>query len=167
MVILPSHRAVKSHEIAKKLKKQNLCNLLPKMGDNPPLTPLKRSGVKPTSQKGGKRPEIAPAPVGQRKRRKIGVTLNMAVLGSIIAKALKGSFEDLRDSMNAGFAGLGNLIAAHSGDNGDKDSGDDCDSSESKNDDESLVADEPPANNRNQMNRERTAIPLLLSSRKL
>lgn len=83
------------------------------MGDNPPLTPLKRSGVKPTSQKGG------------------------------------------------------NLIAAHSGDNGDKDSGDDCDSSESKNDDESLVADEPPANNRNQMNRERTAIPLLLSSRKL
>ena len=137
------------------------------MGDNPPLTPLKRSGVKPTSQKGGKRPEIVPAPVGQRERRKIGVTLNMAVLGSIIAKALKGSFEDLRDSMNAGFAGLGNLIAAHSGDNGDKDSGDDCDSSESKNDDESLVADEPPANNRNQMNRERTAIPLLLSSQKL
>ena len=58
---------------------------------------------------------------------------------------LKGSFEGLRDSMNAGFAGLGNLIASHSGDNGDEDSGDDCDSSVSKDFDESLVEDEPPA----------------------
>ena len=47
--------------------------------------------------------------------------------------------------MNAGFAGLGCLIASHSGDNGDEDSGDDCDSSVSKDFDESLVEDEPPA----------------------
>lgn len=39
------------------------------------------------------------------------VTLNAIVLGSVIAEPLKGSFEGLRDSMNAGFAGLGNLIA--------------------------------------------------------
>jgi len=44
-----------------------------------------------------------------------------------------------------GFAGLGNLIASHFGDNGNEDSGDDCDSSASKDFDESLVEDEPPA----------------------
>jgi len=51
------------------------------------------------------------------------VTLNAIALGSVIAEALKGSFEGLRDSINAGFAGLGNLIASHFGDDGGEDSG--------------------------------------------
>ena len=41
------------------------------------------------------------------------MTLNAAALGSVIAEALKSSFEGLRDSMNAGFTGLGDLIASH------------------------------------------------------
>ena len=41
------------------------------------------------------------------------MTLNAAALGSVIAEALKSSFEGLRDSMNACFTGLGDLIASH------------------------------------------------------
>ena len=113
-----------------------------------------------------KRPSTTQAPKDNAKEESSGVNLNGAALGSVIAEALKGSFEGLRDLMNAGFSGLGNLIASYSGDNSDEDSGYDCDSSVSKDDDQSLVADEPPARNRNRMNRERTAIPRLLSSQK-
>ena len=117
-------------------------------------------------KKGKKRPATTQAPKDNAKEESSGVNLNGAALGCVIAEALKGSFEGLRDSMNAGFPGLGNLIASYSGDNSDEDSGYDCDSSVSKDDDQSLVADEPPARNTNRMNRERTAIPRLLSSQK-
>ena len=41
------------------------------------------------------------------------ITLNAAALCPVIAEALKSSFEGLRDLMNAGFTGLGDLIALH------------------------------------------------------
>ena len=80
-----------------------------------------------------------------RTRRTKEFLLFPLTLGSFIAEALKGSFEGLKDSMNAGFNDLNNLIASPSGSNGNEDSTDDCDSCVSKNDDESLVEEEPPA----------------------
>ena len=74
------------------------------------------------SQKGGKKP-----------------------LGPALAEALKSSFKGLRDSMNAGFTGLGDLIASHSVDEEPDDGNDDGGSNGSKDDDESLVDGEPPA----------------------
>ena len=71
------------------------------------------------------------------------VTLNAAAFSSAIAEALKGSFEDLRDSMSAGFTDLGNLIASHSVDDEDGYLGDNGNSIGSKDDDESIV--QPPA----------------------
>ena len=47
--------------------------------------------------------------------------LNTAALSSVIAEALQGSFDGLRDSMNADFNDLNNLIASHSGCNGNED----------------------------------------------
>ena len=74
------------------------------------------------------------------------MTLNAAALGSVIAEALKSSFEGLRDSMNAGFTGLGDLIASHVDEEPDADDvNDDGDSNGSKDDDESLVEGEPSA----------------------
>ena len=64
-------------------------------------------------------------------------TLNAATLGNVIAEALKSSFEGLRDSMNAGFTGLGDLIVSHADE--DDDANDEGDSNRSKDDDESLV----------------------------
>ena len=73
-------------------------------------------------------------------------TLNAAALGSVIAEALNSSFEGLRDSMNAGFTGLGDLIASHADEEPDADDvNDDGDSKGSKDDDESLVEGEPSA----------------------
>ena len=47
--------------------------------------------------------------------------------------------------MNAGFTGLGDLIASHSVDEEPDDGNDDGGSNGSKDDDESLVDGEPPA----------------------
>ena len=47
--------------------------------------------------------------------------LNTAALSSVIAEALKGSFDGLRDSMNADLNDLNNLIASRSSCNGDED----------------------------------------------
>ena len=92
-----------------------------------------------------KRREKVPCTKGQRERRKGSstITLNAATLDSVIAEALKSSF-DLRDSMNVGFTGLGDLIASHADEEPD-DAKDDADSNGSKDDDESVVEGEPPA----------------------
>ena len=87
---------------------------------------------------------LGQAPKDNLKEGSSPVTLTAIVLDSVIAEPLKGSFEGLRDSMDAGFAGLGNLIASHSGDDDGEDLGDVCDSSVSKDYIESLVEDEPP-----------------------
>ena len=47
--------------------------------------------------------------------------LNTAALSSVIAEALQGSFDGLRDSMNADFNDLNNFIASRSGCNGNED----------------------------------------------
>ena len=86
------------------------------------------------SQKGGKKP---PAPKDNTREGSSNVTLNAA--------ALKSLFEGPRDSMNAGFTGLGNLIALHSVDKEPDDGNDDGDSNGYKDNDESLVDGEPPA----------------------
>ena len=94
-----------------------------------------------------KRREKVPCTKGQRERRKGSstITLNAATLDSVIAEALKSSF-DLRDSMNVGFTGLGDLIASHADEEPDADDvNDDGDSKGSKDDDESLVEGEPSA----------------------
>ena len=67
-------------------------------------------------QKGGKK-SVAPKDSGSKGSST--VTLNAAALGSVIAEALKSSFEGLRDSMNAGFTGLGDLIASHADEKAD------------------------------------------------
>lgn len=72
---------------------------------------MRKSTGKPTSFKCGKSLAAAQAPKDNVNEGSSSVTLNAIVLGSVIAEPLKGSFEGLRDSMNAGFAGLGNLIA--------------------------------------------------------
>ena len=120
---------------------------------------MRKSTGKPTSFKCRKSLAAAQAPKDNVNEGSSAVTLNAIVLDSIIAEPLKGSFEGLRDSMNAGFAGLGNLIASHSGDDGGEDLGDVCDSSVSKDYIESLVEDEPPVKKQNPMNLERKAIP--------
>ena len=105
---------------------------------------MRKSTGKPTSFKCGKSLAVAQSSKDNVNEGSSAVTLNAIVLGSVIAEPLKGSFEGLRDSMNAGFAGLGNLIVSHSGDHGGEDLGDVCDSSVSKDYIESLVEDEPP-----------------------
>ena len=94
------------------------------------------------SQKGGKKP---PAPKDNTSEGSSNITLHGAALGSALAEALKSSFEGLRDSMNAGFTGLGDLIASHPVDEEPDDGNDDGDSNGSKGDDESLIDGEPPA----------------------
>lgn len=150
------------------------------MADNPSLTPpkevrgkeksskedlstdeVRKSAGKPASQKGGKRPSTAQAPMNSANEGSSGVTLNAAALGSVIAEALKGSFEGLRDSMNAGFNDLNSLIASRSGGNGDEDSADDCDSSVSKDDVESLVEEEPPAKKKRLNEQGKNSNPLI------
>ena len=93
-------------------------------------------------QKGGEKP---PAPKDNTSEGSSNVTLNAAALASALPEALKSSFEGLRDSMNAGFTGLGDLIASHSVDKEPDDGNDDGDSIGSKEDNESLVDGEPPA----------------------
>ena len=105
---------------------------------------MRKSTGKPTSFKCRKSLAAAQTPKDNVNEGSSAVTLNAIVLDSVIAEPLKGSFEGLRDSMNAGFAGLGNLIASHSGDDGGEDLGDVCDASVSKDYIESLVEDEPP-----------------------
>ena len=106
---------------------------------------VRKSIGKPTLYKCRKSLAAAPAPKDNVDEGSSAVTLNAIDLGSVIAEALKGSFEGLRDSMNVGFAGLGNLIASHFGDHCGEDSGDAFDSSVSNDYVESLVEDEPPA----------------------
>ena len=105
---------------------------------------VRKSAGTSASQKGGKRP---PAPKDNTSEGSSNITLNAAALGSALAEALKSSFEGLRDSMNAGFTGLGDLIASHSAavDEEPDDGNDDGDSNGSKDDDESLIDGKPPA----------------------
>ena len=103
---------------------------------------VRKSAGTSASQKGGKN---LPAPKDNTSKGRSNITLNAAALGSALAEALKSSFEGLRDSMNAGFSGLGALIASHSVDEVPDDGNDDGDSNGSKDDDDSLVDGEPPA----------------------
>ena len=104
-------------------------------------TEVRKSVGTSTSQKGGKK---SLASKDSASEGSSNVTLNRAALGSVIAEALKSSFEGLRDSMNAGFTGLGDVIASHADEEPD-DGNDDGDSNGSKDDGESLVEGEPPA----------------------
>ena len=104
-------------------------------------TEVRKSIGTSTSQKGGKKSLTSKDSASEGSSN---VTLNAAALGSVIAEALKSSFEGLRDSMNAGFTGLGDLIASHADEEPD-DGNDDGDSNGSKDDGESLVEGEPPA----------------------
>ena len=79
-------------------------------------------------QKSGKK---SLAPKDSPREGSLTATLNAAALGSVITEALKSSFEGLRDSMNAGFTGLGGLIASHA-DKEPDDANGDCDSNRSK-----------------------------------
>ena len=102
---------------------------------------VRKSAGTSASQKGGKK---LPAPKDNTSKGRSNITLNAAALGSALAEALKSSFEGLRDSMNAGFTGLGALIASHSVDEVPDDGNDDGDSNGSKDDDDSLFDGEPP-----------------------
>ena len=73
-------------------------------------TEVRKSIGTSTSQKGGKKSLTSKDSASEGSSN---VTLNAAALGSVIAEALKSSFEGLRDSMNAGFTGLGDPIASH------------------------------------------------------
>ena len=104
-------------------------------------TEVRKSVGTSTSQKGRKK---SLASKDSASEGSSNVTLNAAALGSVIPEALKNSFEGLRDSMNAGFTGLGYLIASHADEDPD-DGNDDGDSNGCKDDGESLVEGEPPA----------------------
>ena len=172
LFILPRYRAVRSHEIAAHAPTQckayatlvkarfcskdtNSANFFIMQECSPSSTPasaargreqstnvVRKSTGTLVSQKGGEKP---PAPKDNRSEGSSNITLNAAVLGSAVAEALKSSFEGLRDSMNAGFTGLGDLIASHPVDEEPDDGNDDGDSIGSKDDDASLVEGEPPA----------------------
>ena len=103
---------------------------------------VRKSAGTSALQKGGKKPS---ARKDNTSEGSSNITLNAAALGSALAEALKSSSEGLRDSMNAGFTGLGDLIASHSVDEEPDDGNDDSDSNWSKDDDESLIDGEPPA----------------------
>ena len=103
---------------------------------------VRKSAGTSGSQKGGKKP---PVPKDNTSEGSSNITLNAAALGFALAEALKSTFEGLRDSMNAGFTGLGELIASHSVDEEPDDGNDDGDPNGAKDDDESLVDGEPPA----------------------
>lgn len=81
-----------------------------------------------------------------------GVALNATALGSVIADAPKSPLEGLRDSMNTGFSDLANLLASRSDGHGHQSLGDDCNSSVSKDDGESLVEHKPPTRKRKRLN---------------
>ena len=72
-------------------------------------TEVRKSVGTSAPQKGGKK---SFAPKDGTRKGSSNVTLKVAALGSVITEALKSSFEDLRDSMNASFTGLGDLIAS-------------------------------------------------------
>ena len=103
---------------------------------------VRKSAETLASQKGGKK---QPAPKDNTSEGRSNITLNAAALGYALAEALKSSLEGLRNSMNAGFTGLGAFIASHSVDEVPDEGNDDGDSNGSKDDDESLVDGEPPA----------------------
>ena len=94
-------------------------------------TEVRKSVGTLTSQKGRKK---SLASKDSASEGSLNVTLNVAALGSVIAEALKTSFEGLRDSMNAGFTGPGDLIASHADEEPD----------DGNYDGESLVEGEPP-----------------------
>ena len=107
------------------------------------MNEVRKSAGTSAPQKGG---EKSLAPKESASEGSLTMTLNAAALGSVITEALKSSFEGLRDSMNAGFNGLGDLIALHADEEPDVDDvNDDSDSNGSKDDDESLVEGEPLA----------------------
>ena len=64
-------------------------------------------------------------------------------MAPLLLKPSRVHFEGIRDSLNAGFTGLGDLIALHADEEPD-DANDDGHSNGSKHDDESLVEGEPP-----------------------
>ena len=101
---------------------------------------VRKSGGTSAPQKGRKKSLAAKDSTSEGSS---AITLNATALGSVIAEALKSSFEGLRDSMNAGFTGLGDLIASHIDEEPD-DGNVDGDSNGSKDNDESLVEGEPP-----------------------
>ena len=103
---------------------------------------VRKSAGTSSSQKGGKKP---PALKDNTSEGSSNITLNATALGSALAEALKSSFEGLRDSMNAGFTGLGDLIASHSVDEEPDDGNDDADLNGSNDDDKSLDDGELPA----------------------
>lgn len=74
------------------------------------MNEVQKSAGTSAPQKGGKK---SPAPKDSTSKGSSAITLNAAAFGSVIAEALKSSFEGPRDSMNAGFVGLGDLIASH------------------------------------------------------
>ena len=167
--ILPSYRAVRSHEIAAHAptqckayailvearfcsKDKNAAKFFTMQECSPSSTPttavrgkekppnevqstneVRKSAGTSASQKGGKR---HPTPKDNTSEGSSNITLNAATLGSALAEALKSSFEGLRDSMNAGFTGLGDLIASHSVGEEQDDGNDDGDSNGSKDDNE-------------------------------
>ncbi|PFX17389.1 hypothetical protein AWC38_SpisGene18284 [Stylophora pistillata] len=125
------------------------------MGDNPSSTPpkevrgkeksskedlstdeVRKSAGKPASQKGGKRPSTVQAPTNSANEGSSDFTLNAVALGSVIAEAVKGG-------------------------NGDEESADDCNSSVSKDDGESLVEEEPPAKKKRLSEQGKNSNPLI------
>ena len=70
----------------------------------------RQSAPKLGSQKSGKK--STPSLQSKDQAGTAALSVHAVALGSIIADALKSSFEGLRDSMNAGFADLGNTLAA-------------------------------------------------------
>jgi len=71
---------------------------------------VRKSTGKSTSQTSGKRPATGHAPKDNANEGRSSVTLNASALGSVIAEALKGALEGLKDSMTTGFSNLGELI---------------------------------------------------------
>ena len=111
--------------------------------ENKSRNEVRKSAGTSAPQKGGK---TSFAPKESASEGSSTMTIIAAALGSVIAEALKSSFEGLRDLMNAGFTGLGDLIAPHAHEEPDADDvNDDGDSNGSKDDDESLVEGEPSA----------------------
>ena len=102
---------------------------------------MRKAAGTSVSQKGRKK---SPAPKDNTSEGSSNITLNAAARGFALAEAVKSSFEGLRDSMNASFTGLSDLIASHSVDEEPDDGNDDGDSNGSKGNDESLVDGEPP-----------------------
>ena len=101
-------------------------------------TEVRKSVGRSAPQKGAKKFLV---PKDSASEENSTVTSNAAALGSVIAEALKSSFEGLRDSINAGFTGLAPWLSRKLKKELDDANGD---SNGSKDDGESLVEGEPP-----------------------